>query len=443
MRAAPGFLRTIAGSALRPPFLAVLVLHGIVGASTSADHSRSADGQSSVVCASSAVDLKDVAGEAPSSGARRANAVCKDRRGSLLQVSSERHPQPSAAAPPPSEHGADGGSPEHERTSVALLSSAESLSSTEVFRREALRPSSLLLVVLILIAIACILLVVVRNVSDSFDADKNWKERPGEGIPLQSGGGGPAPEAAVRASPGPTTAQSLVAASPAPSMRQIPTGVPSPRPPFRAEDSLGSAMVDKHLCPGLVVPHGNECILAVPVLPVHSAVPRETACLNVQDLDGKSVIQAEVALPPSARGGYPGKARPLVSLRAGPVPSGAPQQAQPTLAYCKAAPDQGDRKRVYIYDNRDELFAQITKDSAMNCYVLSSGRTGLAISFEGEPLKRCLNVTNDQRQLLAETSTQVSAVFTAGTHYKLRVVSNVDVGLMICALFSIDCMELS
>lgn len=325
------------------------------------------------------------------------------------------------------------------------MSEVESLSSTEAVRREALRPSSLLLVVLILIAIACILLVVIRNVSDSFDAEKSWRGLPGEGIPLQTGGCGPAPTAAVRASPGPTTAQSLAAASPAPSMRQIPPGVPSPRPPFRAEDGLGSVIVDKHLCPGLVVPHGNECILAVPVLPVHSAVPRETACLNVQDLEGKSVIQAEVALPPSARGGYPGKARPLVSLRAGPVTPrpGAPQQPQPVLAYCKAAPDQGDRKRVYIYDNRDELFAQITKDSSMNCYVLSSGRTGLAISFEGDPLRHTVNVTNDQRQLLAETTPWTAAFDAAGTYYKLRVVSNVDVGLMICALFSIDCMELS
>jgi len=202
------------------------------------------------------------------------------------------------------------------------------------------------------------------------------------------------------------------------------------------------AQTTRHLCPGLVVPHGNECILAVPALPNTGGQPgQEVASLNVQDLDGKSVIQAEVVLPNSPRASVAMTQRPLVVLRAGSVPRAAGQQAQPLLAYCKASHEVGARKSVYIYDARDELFAQVVRDSGVGRYILTSGRISLRLSFEGDILKHVVNVTNEHRQTVAETAPATMPFNPTGNFYKLRVVSNVDVGLILCALLAIGCME--
>merc|ERR1719316_2047921 len=89
--------------------------------------------------------------------------------------------------------------------------------------------------------------------------------------------------------------------------------VPAGRPSSQGALTMGAT--SRHLCPGLVVPHGNECILAVPFLPLTHSPGRDMAPLNVQDLDGKSVIQADVVMPHSARATDP--QRPIVVLRAG------------------------------------------------------------------------------------------------------------------------------
>jgi len=161
------------------------------------------------------------------------------------------------------------------------------------------------------------------------------------------------------------------------------------------------------------------------------------ATLNVQDLDGKSVIQADVVMPQSARASDPQRA--LVVLRAGSAPRVGNQLAAPLLAYCKASHDLGSRKIVYIYDGRDELFAQISKDRGR--YVLTSGRVGFQLFFEGDILHHAVQVMNEQELVVSETSSAVTSFNPGGSYFKLRVASNVDVGLILCALFSMDFLE--
>lgn len=226
----------------------------------------------------------------------------------------------------------------------------------------------------------------------------------------------------------------------------------SPRLPGHSPRQAETSPTDgagRHLCPGLVVPYGNESILAVPVLPTsgahapaHAHAHVHVAKLLVQDLDGKAVIQAEVTMPPVLRadGGGP----PLILLRAA---SG--QTSQPLLAYCKAV--AGNSKCVSIYDARDDLYGQITKDPANPYrYTLTSRHNSLKLGFSGDFKNHAVTATNEQNVCVAETHLDFTsrlaswrAVNPAGVHYKLRVVSNTDVGLMLCALLAIDCLELS
>mmetsp|Transcript_154475 Transcript_154475/g.280653 ORF Transcript_154475/g.280653 Transcript_154475/m.280653 type:complete len:507 (+) Transcript_154475:197-1717(+) len=203
-------------------------------------------------------------------------------------------------------------------------------------------------------------------------------------------------------------------------------------------------IASRHLCPGLVVPAGNECILAVPTLRHVGVPPRDRAAFNIQDLDGKSVIQAEVMAPKWVNIQASGiEQRPMLVLRAGLVPGSGGRAPAPLLAYCKAGQEAGERRNVYIYDARDELFAHISKDRNYRTrYVLTSGRIGLQLIFEGDFASRRVQVTNEQQQLLSETEACRMSFDPSGSYYKLRVVADVDVGLMLCALIAIDHMEL-
>lgn len=200
-----------------------------------------------------------------------------------------------------------------------------------------------------------------------------------------------------------------------------------------------------HLCPGLVVPNGNECHLAVPVL----SSPRDasaagTLAFEVQDLNGNCVVTAEFLLSGSGKAGFDMTNIPLFTLRAAKRP-GAPRRGEEprVLAYCRTAKEAASRTRVCIYDSRDEPFAMVYKDPSYSRYTLSSSRIPLHLYIEGEASKRTMKVTNDQRQLLAETSGETMSFNPSGTYYKLRVGSDVDVGLVLCALFSVYSLELA
>lgn len=209
--------------------------------------------------------------------------------------------------------------------------------------------------------------------------------------------------------------------------------------PLCANLGVSAPSAVTHLCPSLVVPQGKECIVVVPALP---AMGRETAAVVVLDVDGKPVMQAEVAMGTTTQ-------RPLVILRAavahqlaGPART-QPPQFKELLAYCKASALNGHNKGVLIYNAQDQLLAQLAKDPAnpeLGRYVLQSGCME-QMYFEGDFQAHAVTVANDQLQMAAETVPATMAFNPTGVFYKLRVVSNVDVGLMICALLAIQCLE--
>lgn len=193
--------------------------------------------------------------------------------------------------------------------------------------------------------------------------------------------------------------------------------------------------ISRHLCAGLVVPQGNECVLAVPFLPETISPGRNTIPLIVQDFEGAPVIQADVVMPRSASTSDPH--HPFIVLRAGP------QSRSHLLAYCKCGHDFATRKVAYLHDGQDQLFAQISKDYS-SCYILSANRAGLQYYLEGNVKHQAVRVTNEDQRIMAETSSE-AVPFDASSRsfYKLRVAGNVDVGLILCALFSMDFLERS
>lgn len=231
-----------------------------------------------------------------------------------------------------------------------------------------------------------------------------------------------------------------------PSPKRSPaSSVSSNLSPFMTMEG-GRTPPPEQLCPGLVVPHGSECLLAVPCLARSLLSSLNVASrLDVQTLDGKSVIQADVIMPHSAKANQ----RPLVALWTAAVPGHHEQT--PCLAYCQTSPDYPSRHVVSIFDSRRQLFGQIAKEPGVPCYALTSAADNIQLLFEGDFQNHAVSVTSNQpmmnnqksRQLVAETSASVDSLHFRGSYYQLRVVSSIDVGLMLCAFFAIDFMEMS
>jgi len=204
------------------------------------------------------------------------------------------------------------------------------------------------------------------------------------------------------------------------------------------EDSMvSSAELSRHLSPGLVVPPGNECLLVVPPLASVGIPQREYAAFDVKDLQGKAVIQCEVYRP-----NWSGGARgPIVVLRAARAEGEVGGPPMQMLAYCTAGRESGGRRSTYVYDARDELFAHVMKDPFRPIYLLSSARTGIQITFEGNwsaqagPSVRVSS--RDSNEALAETEPMEESP----GFYRMRVNSQVDVGVVLCGLLSIDHMN--
>lgn len=201
----------------------------------------------------------------------------------------------------------------------------------------------------------------------------------------------------------------------------------------------------RQLCPELVVPLGSECILAVRCLVTSQTQQCE---FDVLDINGKAVLKVEVtpqsALPRGSHGA-PQKS-PTITLKA----------LQPreitggmVLAYCcshfradDAWNGSAGKRNVCIYSESDELFAHIVKDEARHRYVLTSGRPGLQLLFEGNFEERAVDVANDSRELLAATEPCAMPFDPMHKYYKLRVAADVDVGLVLCGLLAIDQIEI-
>lgn len=208
--------------------------------------------------------------------------------------------------------------------------------------------------------------------------------------------------------------------------------------------STGSNFSSKNLCPGLVIPEGHSCVLTLPTLRTLNVPPRNTAAFFARDLKGRPVIQAEILYQPWNSMGVTLGQRPIAVLRTAISQGDEPatiSDLSPLLAYVKASIEAGGRRAAYIYDACDDIFAHIAKDPFRQCYALTSSRAKMQILFAGNFGDHQVQVGNDSGASLAEVEPCTVIFDTAGEYYKIRAVSHVDVGLMICGLLAIEHME--
>lgn len=201
----------------------------------------------------------------------------------------------------------------------------------------------------------------------------------------------------------------------------------------------------RQLCPELVVPLGSECILAVRCLVTAQTQQCE---FEVLDINGKAVLKVEVSPQSmlSRKSHGPPLRSPTITLK-------ALQPRETTggmvLAYCcnvsksdNSWNSSSGKRNVCIYNESDELFAHVVKDEARHRYVLTSGRPGLQLLFEGNFEERAVDVANEARELLAATEPAAMPFDPINKYYKLRVAADVDVGLVLCGLLAIDQIEI-
>lgn len=233
---------------------------------------------------------------------------------------------------------------------------------------------------------------------------------------------------------------------------------PSPLPSARAPPPLvGSKRYCPQLCPGLVVPRGSECVLAVQPLPFTSG--REAAGSNVEvlDLRGKPVLRAKVARPLQwpqldndlASPTWSAVTVPAVTLRMlqpvstpglTPAASGRLWDSS-VLSVCREGITSDGRRTIFIHDANGRLFGTLAKDPARSRYSLTSTRGDGSIFFDGIFQNHAILIVNDQQEPLADAEPCNMAFNPQGKYYRLRVSSGVDVGLMLVGLVCIDEME--
>lgn len=205
------------------------------------------------------------------------------------------------------------------------------------------------------------------------------------------------------------------------------------------------------LCPGLVVPPNQECVLAIQALSDLRQRGSHESPLSAQrlapiahrfdilDLAGKPVLTAHIVRPwPQEASAF--KQRPPVIT----VCSLSPNSVQEDkLTFCRAGGEGGGRRVMYIYDKNDVLFGSIKQDvtrPAMR-YVLTSSRGRLQLLFEGDFQRRKVNVFSDGRDMLSRSEPCNMMAKPNGNFCQVRIGAGVDVGLIVSGLLSIDAIE--
>lgn len=204
----------------------------------------------------------------------------------------------------------------------------------------------------------------------------------------------------------------------------------------------GQALTAAHyLCPGLVVPPECECIFAVP------AINGTSSDNIVFDLTGKPALKLNVTLPDwTASNGL--EQNPLVVLHSfDRLDEQGKTVPAKTLAFCKiehyAAEDVPLRDRAYIYDAHGVLFGTLSAWSVQNqCYTMTSVRSSIELSLEGDFAQHMVNVWSGSRQLVGDSSPSCHAAFDReGKCWRLRVLANMDAGLLLIALLCAEIIE--
>jgi len=190
----------------------------------------------------------------------------------------------------------------------------------------------------------------------------------------------------------------------------------------------------RHLCPGLVVPRGSECLLSMPVTPI---VLGDVVSFQARDLGGKPVITVD--LRRAAELASPASSQAIAVLRV-PGKNGLGD----ALASCRASQGADGERAAVILNIRQEVFASIARVSARS-YVLTGQGGSPQMKFEGEIANHSVIVSQREEgggdQLLAETEPAVMTFDQEGSYYQLRVCSGQDVGLILCGLLAVGRLE--
>lgn len=192
-----------------------------------------------------------------------------------------------------------------------------------------------------------------------------------------------------------------------------------------------------HLVSGLVVPEGQECLLAAPMLRPGKLPKDETVTMSLRDLRGTSVIRCEVTRP--AWDGSD-KGPPSVALHS--------PFTQEVLATCRARNVYGMRSAC-VYDAKGELFAHVMKEPHMPTYRLSTappqgGATGQQFVFAGDFDKNVRVTPNGQQEACAEIELLMMDMEPepyVDQQRLVRVAPRGDVSIIVCGLMCIDLLR--
>lgn len=189
----------------------------------------------------------------------------------------------------------------------------------------------------------------------------------------------------------------------------------------------------QHLCQGLVVPSGSECVLAVR-LP--QGVAWAEAQADVMDLTGRAVLAA--TLKPGAQAS---SREPAVVLKPTSTTPNA-TVANQVLARCYASRGSDGEIGMDICKANGEVYARLERDSSRPRYVMTKKAPNANtphLLFDGIFKEHAVLVSDGiQAEPTADVEPCSMSFDPTGNFYRLRVSSDVDVGLMICCLLSID-----
>jgi hypothetical protein len=171
----------------------------------------------------------------------------------------------------------------------------------------------------------------------------------------------------------------------------------------------------------------------MPLLESMGIPPSNQATIDVKDMEGKPVVRCEISKPDSNVYGR----QTTLRLRAAATQDGRPGQL---IGQCEAEFEPGGRRSAFIYDADHQLFAHVMRDPYRPSYVLS-GISCPAMVFGGNIGEHVLNVTNGVQEPLADTEPCQPSFAAHTPHVKLRVLSGVDVGLVVCGLLSVIFLE--
>lgn len=259
---------------------------------------------------------------------------------------------------------------------------------------------------------------------------------------------------------GPSPRTSVASAAAAPGDGRSSKARSRTTPPGGSNAGQASSVDPMHVCPGLVVPIGNECVLAVPSCARVSAGEEGggPAMMDICEMSGVPMLQAAVARPMEVTSlPSPRLARESTGAEKGPAGAGtrtvtlwSTRGSRPLVAYCLAYTQSDGRRTAYVYDAQDQVFVNITKVGTFRprkvrpCYAVSSCRNGPQLLVDGNFQEHAVHVTaGDRGQTILADTEPCSMPFDCDgrEYYRLRVTELVDVGLMLCTLLAIDQLE--